>query len=388
MPLISANCKNDQNAQQADFERKPPRFVSYRVAARVKMRAPRARHANKRYRRRDIYRQQRRHNAHRHAFNQRETAAHFKQRDGECEEKREGYTGLPQHIGEATSSDQFENSRDDEQRAASNAQSFHGVGCAEFVPTEGAYGKIDAPMKVTLALLAYNEADAIERTVRDAVAQMSRNFAPHQWEILVIEDGSRDATPTILARLAEENAALRVYTHAPNRGYVEATRSAIREARGEFVCVFDGDGQQTAADVPRFVQKLESGCDIVFGWKKQRFDPPMRLFLSRGLRLCARYFLRTRLHDINAGCRGFRRVHSATFLEIRHRINFIGPELYTRARLADLKIAEIVVKHAPREGGESSHPLAKIPREVIEVVAYLRALRAELRAAGHWRRFL
>ncbi|HEX8551827.1 MAG TPA: glycosyltransferase family 2 protein [Abditibacteriaceae bacterium] len=259
---------------------------------------------------------------------------------------------------------------------------------AEFVPHLFSYEKIDAPMKVTLALLAYNEADAIEKTVREAAAHMTKQFAPDAWEILVIDDGSRDATPAVLERLAKEFSALRVYTHAPNRGYVEATRSAIREAKGEFVCVFDGDGQQTAADVPRFVQKLASGCDVVFGWKKQRFDPAERLVLSRGLRLCARYFLHTRLHDINAGCRGFRRSHAAIFLDIRHKINFIGPELYTRARLADLKIAEIVVRHAPREGGESSHPLGKIPGEVMQVIRYLRALRGELRAANKWRRFL
>ena len=243
-------------------------------------------------------------------------------------------------------------------------------------------------MKVSLALLAYNEADAIERTVRDAATEMAQSFDAHDYEILVVDDGSRDATPDILARLESEISALRIYTHSPNRGYVEATRSAIRESRGDFVCVFDGDGQQTAADVPHFVAKLEGGCDIVFGWKKQRHDPRTRLVLSRGLRLCARFFLHTRLHDINAGCRGFKRIHSAIFLDIQHKINFIGPELYTRARLNDLRICEIVVRHAAREGGESSHPIAKIPGEVRQVVLYLRALREELRAARKWRRFL
>jgi dolichol-phosphate mannosyltransferase len=243
-------------------------------------------------------------------------------------------------------------------------------------------------MKVTLALLAYNEAEAIEKTVRDAARELQTHFAPDAWELLVVDDGSRDATPQILASLQNEIAHLRVHTHAPNAGYVEATRSALRESRGEFVCVFDGDGQQTAADVPRFVAKLESGFDVVFGWKKQRFDPWPRLVLSRGLRLFARHMLRTRLHDINAGCRGFRRARIEPLLDIRHRINFIGPELYVRARLNNLRIGEIVVRHAPREAGESSHNLSKIPGEILQVLNYLQALRSELKTSPSWRKLI
>ncbi|HEX8835191.1 MAG TPA: glycosyltransferase family 2 protein [Abditibacteriaceae bacterium] len=243
-------------------------------------------------------------------------------------------------------------------------------------------------MKISLALLAYNESAVIERVVREAAAEMAKNFAPDDWELLIVNDGSRDDTGQICDRLAEEVAGVRVYHHNPNRGYVEATLSSLRESRGDYVCIFDGDGQQTAADVPRFVEKLDNGYDVIFGWKKQRFDETPRLILSRGLRLAARYFLHSRLHDINAGCRGFRRAHAEPLSIIKHRINFIGPEIYTRARLNNLKIGEIVVRHAPREGGESSHALNKIPAEIAQVINYLRALRGELQAANKWRRYL
>jgi glycosyltransferase involved in cell wall biosynthesis len=243
-------------------------------------------------------------------------------------------------------------------------------------------------MKITLALLAYNEAATIEGTVREAAAQMAQDFASGDWELLVINDGSRDETGNICEKIAEQLPGVRVYHHNPNRGYIEATLSSLREARGDYVCIFDGDGQHTAADVIRFVQKLDEGFDVVFGWKKERHDGAARLVLSRGLRLMARYFLHSRLHDINGGCRGFRREHAEKLSIIKHRINFVGPELYTRARLNDLKIGEIVVRHFAREGGESSHGWQKIPQEIAQVLAYLRALGAELRAAGKWRRFL
>jgi len=249
----------------------------------------------------------------------------------------------------------------------------------------------DSPVQspqITLAFLAYNEADSIERVVRDAVAEMEKSFARGDWELLVINDGSKDATGEIVDRLSEEASGVRVYHHNPNRGYVEATLSALRESRGGYICIFDGDGQHTAADVARFVEKLNAGYDVVFGWKKARFDHPARLVLSRGLRLSARYFLHTRLHDINGGCRAFRKRDAEKLSIIKHRINFIGPELYTRARLNDLKIAEMPVTHFPREGGETSHKWGKIPSEVLQVLGYLRALRGELQAAGKWRRFI
>ena len=243
-------------------------------------------------------------------------------------------------------------------------------------------------MKVTLAFLAYNEATVIETVVRDAVAELEKSFAAGDWELLVINDGSKDETGNILDALEAEIPGVRAYHHNPNRGYVEGTLSALREARGQYVCIFDGDGQHTAADVPLLVAKLEQGYDVVFGWKKVRYDPFSRQILTRGLRAASRFLLHSRLHDINAGCRGFRREHAPLLSVIKHRINFIGPELYTRARLNDLKIAEIVVRHLPREGGVSSHPLKKIPREIGQVFTYLTALRGELRAANKWRRLI
>lgn len=236
-------------------------------------------------------------------------------------------------------------------------------------------------MLVTLALLAYNEGETIAQTVRDAVAQLQADFQDEEWEILIVDDGSRDETPSICQQLATQLPNLRVFHHRPNRGYIEATLSALREAHGEFVCVFDGDGQHTAVDVKRFVEKLQDGYDIVFGWKKQRYDAVGRLLLTRGLRLAAKALLNSPLHDINAGCRGYRKEHVEKLSVIKHRLNFVGPELYVRARLHRLRISEIVVRHAPREGGESSHPITKIPGEVLQVLKYLWALRRELKTA-------
>lgn len=242
-------------------------------------------------------------------------------------------------------------------------------------------------MKVTLAFLAYNEEEVIERVVREAAETLAHDFEPGEWEVLAIDDGSKDSTPQILDILEHEVDGVRVYHHNPNRGYVEATLSALRESRGEIICIFDGDGQHTPSDVKRFVRLVEGGADVVFGWKKERFDHPSRLILSRGLRLVSQALLRSRLHDINGGCRAFRKRDAASLSVIKHRINFIGPELYTRARLHDLKVVEMVVRHFAREGGASSHPWKKIPGEVAQVFKYLWALRGELKSAGK-RRFV
>ncbi len=116
--------------------------------------------------------------------------------------------------------------------------------------------------------------------------------------------------------------------------------------------VVDGDGQHTMADAPLFLEAIDQGADVVFCWKKVRHDPAARLILSRGLRVLSHWVLGSPLHDINAGCRAFRK-DVARRIEIKHRINFVGDEIYARCRIAGWKVAEVDRAALPARGGAS-----------------------------------
>jgi glycosyltransferase involved in cell wall biosynthesis len=205
------------------------------------------------------------------------------------------------------------------------------------------------------------------------------------FRVLVVNDGSRDRTGEIAEGLAKKDARVLVVHHDGNKGYAVATETALRNTPGEVVMVVDGDGQHTLGDAPLFLAAIEEGADVVFCWKKVRHDPAARLVLSWGLNRLSSLILGSPLHDINAGCRAFRR-DVARRIEIRHRINFVGAELYARCRIAGWKVTEVVVRHFPREGGQSIHRPWKMVGTIARVIRYLFDLRREMRHAEAMKR--
>jgi len=237
--------------------------------------------------------------------------------------------------------------------------------------------------RLGVAFLAYNEEGAIEKTVSEAVTALSA-IEGLDWRVLVVNDGSRDRTGEIAESLAARDPRVSVVNHQGNKGYAVATETALRNAPGGVVMVVDGDGQHTMADAPLFLDAIAKGADVVFGWKKKRNDPWPRLVLSKGLNTLSGWILGSPLHDINGGCRAFRR-EVARSIEIRHRINFVGDEIFARCRIAGWKVAEVVVRHFPREAGQSIHRPWKMVGTISRVLRYLFELRSEIRRADSMR---
>ena len=240
--------------------------------------------------------------------------------------------------------------------------------------------------RLGVGFLAYNEEGAIAKTVAEAVASLS-DVEGLDWRILIVNDGSRDRTGEIAESLAAADPRVSVVHHDGNKGYAVATETALRNAPGQVVMVVDGDGQHTMADAPRFLEAIREGADVVFGWKKKRHDPLPRLVLSKGLNTLSRWILGSPLHDINGGCRAFRK-DVARRIEIRHRINFVGDEIFARCKIAGWKVSEVVVRHFPREAGQSIHRPWKMLGTISRVLRYLFELRAEIRRADSMRRLV
>ena len=238
--------------------------------------------------------------------------------------------------------------------------------------------------RLGVAFLAYNEEELIARTVAEAVDSLSK-VPGLDFRVVVVNDGSRDKTGEIAEGLARKDSRVIVVHHDGNKGYAVATETALRNTPGEVVMVVDGDGQHTMADAPLFLSEIDRGCDVVFGWKKERHDPFFRLILSKGLNTLSRWILGSPLHDINGGCRAFRK-DVARRIEIRHRINFVGDEIFARCRIAGWKVGEVVVRHFPREAGQSIHRPWKMAGTIVRVIRYLFDLREEIARADALKR--
>lgn len=231
---------------------------------------------------------------------------------------------------------------------------------------------------VSLALPCFNEQDNIDHVLDCSIRALERLGLP--WELLIIDNHSSDGTLDRVFPYVKCEPRVRLIVHDANRLYSGSCRTALAQARGRYVAIMDSDGQFSAGDLPRFLQKLEAGANFVLGWRKVRHDPPQRKAMSWLFNKMAQHYLGSRLHDLNVGIRMFDRRFMAA-ARIKHSLNLANPELYVRARLANLAVDEVEASHFPRHKGQSCHRPFKLWQTFARVQRYFRDLRAELQ--GH-----
>ncbi|MDQ3448072.1 MAG: glycosyltransferase family 2 protein [Chloroflexota bacterium] len=228
---------------------------------------------------------------------------------------------------------------------------------------------------------AHDEAENVERLVAEALVELPS--LAERYEIICVDDGSRDGTGQIADRLAAENPDLvRVVHHPTNRGYGAALRSGFRAARYDLVCFTDGDRQFRIADLRALVDRLAAGTDegrspdIVAGYRIKRADPLVRLAYARAYRACLRMFFGLRLRDVDCACK---LVHRAALEGIRleSRGAFLSAELLIKLREVGRTVVEVGVPHHPRTAGQAS---GADPRVVFRAVKDFWALRLRLGA--------
>ncbi len=232
----------------------------------------------------------------------------------------------------------------------------------------------------TIVLPAFNESGYIAEMVARTIA--AGELRPDPFEIIVVNNASADDTAAIAGAIAARDPRVRLISHPENRLYAASCLTGAKAARGERIFILDSDGQHPPEDLWKFDARLDAGCDLVFGWRRSRAEPLMRILMSRFLLWLAWWHVGYPLHDVNCGIRGFSRAY-ADRLEIRHRVNLVNPELFVRARLGGFRIGEAEVVQEKRKAGVSSHELGRLWRIFNAVNGYLTALGGELKTAGN-----
>ena len=155
---------------------------------------------------------------------------------------------------------------------------------------------------------AHNEEANLEGLVDEALAELP--LLAETFEIIAVDDGSRDATPSLVEALAERHPDLvRLVRHPVNLGYGAALRSGFAAARYELVAFTDGDRQFKVADLGRLTARLAApdAPDVVVGFRIKRADPLVRTLYARAYRLANRIFFGLRVTDVDCACKLFRR---------------------------------------------------------------------------------
>ena len=153
---------------------------------------------------------------------------------------------------------------------------------------------------------AYNDAASLPALVEKAFAVLREHAS--DYELIVVDDGSRDNTAQVLEALRQRFAPhLRVVTHEVNRGYGGALRSGFAAAAKELVFYTDGDGQYDPGELPKLLALMRPDVGLVNGYKLERSDPWHRVFIGGVYNRFARFIFRIKLRDIDCDFRLIRR---------------------------------------------------------------------------------
>ncbi len=206
---------------------------------------------------------------------------------------------------------------------------------------------------------AHNEAENIEALVAEALEVLPR--LADEFEVIVVDDGSRDATPEIADRLAAADPRVRVVHHGINQGYGAALRSGFRAARHELVCFLDGDRQFHVNDLGRLLERLnaDDNPDVVVGYRLKRADPFIRLAYARAYRFSLRVFFGLRVRDPDCACKLFRR-SALEGITLESGGAFLSAELLIKLTQRGRRLVETGVPHYPRVAGSASGANPKV----------------------------
>ena len=213
--------------------------------------------------------------------------------------------------------------------------------------------------ELSVVIPVYNEAGALpglHKELVDVLSQMSPDY-----EIIYINDGSTDATATVLRSLAGATAI------NLNRNYGQATAldAGFQAATGRFVVSLDGDGQNDPRDIPRMVQYMyEQRLDVVCGWRKDRKDKGGFLVLTRIGRFLRHRIIRDVVHDTGCTLRVYT-LKAARSLDLQGEMHRY---ILALLRWKGYSIGELVVNHRAREHGVSKYGYSKAVRGFIDLI--------------------
>ncbi len=219
-----------------------------------------------------------------------------------------------------------------------------------------------APPRLSVVVLVFNEADSIKplhAELSSVLEQLDVTF-----EVLYVDDGSDDGSSGMLAELAGDDPHVRVLRLRRNFGQTAAIQAGIDHSRGEILVFMDGDMQNDSHDIPRLLEKIEEGNDVVSGWRKDRRDNASRVLPSRIANWLIARVTGVRLNDFGCTLKAYNRdvIQDVKLYGEMHRF------IPVYASWAGARITEIPVNHRKRVFGKSKYSLSRTSRVLLDLI--------------------
>ena len=218
---------------------------------------------------------------------------------------------------------------------------------------------------VSIIIPAYNEEGSLPelyRRIMLSIHEMKKNGTISQYELIFVNDGSTDTTEKVMFDLHEKDNNVRVISLRRNFGKATALNTGLRHVKGDIIFTIDADLQDDPKELPRFIEKLEEGYDLVVGWKMNRMDPAEKRLPSKLFNTVTSGFSGVNLHDHDCGFKAFRQ-EVADSLDLYGELHRYIPVL---AHRQGFRITEIPVEHHKREFGHSKYGVERYLRGLFD----------------------
>jgi glycosyltransferase involved in cell wall biosynthesis len=233
---------------------------------------------------------------------------------------------------------------------------------------ESASDTLAQKVEISVVVPMMNEEQNIRLLYDTLSAQL--NQMGKTYEVIFVDDGSTDGTFEVLKQLHAENRGIvRVIRFRRNFSKTPALVAGFSRCRGEIIFTMDGDLQDDPQEIPRFLEKLDEGYDLVSGWKFPRLDPLSKTFPSRIFNGMVSKFTGVHLHDINCGFKAYRReIIEDDHLKLYGEFHRFVPVM---AHWRGFRVTEIKVAHHPRKFGVSKYGVRRFARGLIDLLNVL-----------------
>ncbi len=225
-------------------------------------------------------------------------------------------------------------------------------------------GLTSAP-RISVVVPGLNEAESLEELVDGVRAALDALGAT--WEFIYVDDGSTDDSWQLVKRMHEKDPRVSGVRLRSNFGKAMGLTAGFQRARGEIIVTMDADLQDDPSELPKFIEAIDRGEDVVVGWKVKRLDPANRLILTRIFNGTVRLMTGVKLHDMNCGFKAYRREVLSTIPVYGDLFRFIP----AFAKSQGFRIAEVPVTHHQRKYGTSRYGLERILRGFFDLLSVL-----------------
>jgi glycosyltransferase involved in cell wall biosynthesis len=218
-------------------------------------------------------------------------------------------------------------------------------------------------MQYSIVVPFHNEEGNV-RALYERLTQAMERVAADDYELVFVDDGSTDRTHALVREIAQLDPRVVGIRLRGNFGQTAALAAGFDRAAGEVVIAMDGDQQHRPEDIPRFIEKIEEGYDVVSGWRQNRRDGLLRTFPSRVANKLMARSSGVPLHDFGTTFKAYRR-------EVLERIPLYGQMhrfIPALAHLEGATITEVPIEDVPRATGRSHYGLARTFRVVFDIL--------------------